>query len=124
LNTHLIIRLNFFCSSAAESHLSFSDGKIFGICLVHFSPFQLLLQNHSMPSYQTYYKWSSRGSQEVLLLFRVIQNPNWLPWSLIGRDIFIFFFQKNCILSYQTFQKCLCLSPIEKSLFRLYCHMG
>ena len=56
--------------------------------IVSFSHFQLL-QNHCMPSHQAYYKCSSRGSEEVLLLFGVISNLRWPPWHLIGRDIYL-----------------------------------
>ena len=58
--------------------------------VVNISHFQLL-QNHFMPSHQTYHNCSSRGSEEVLYLFEAIRNTRWLSWPLIGRDIFSFF---------------------------------
>ena len=33
-----------------------------------------------MPSHHTYHKCLSRGPEEVLFLFRAIQNPTWLPY--------------------------------------------
>jgi len=42
--------------------------------VMNFSHFQVLLQNHYIPSHQTYYKYSSRGSAEVLYLLEGIRN--------------------------------------------------
>lgn len=36
-------------------------------------------------------KYSSKGSEEVLILFRVIRNLSWSPWALIGWEILNFF---------------------------------
>ena len=51
---------------------------------------QLLLQNHWMPSNQSYHYCSSKGSEEGYL-FEAIKNPRWLYWPLVGRYIFDFF---------------------------------
>ena len=53
--------------------------------------FRLLLKNHCMDCHQTCHKCSSNGPADVLLLFVVIGNPRWPPWTLIGWDIFDFF---------------------------------
>ena len=53
--------------------------------------FWLLLKNHCMYWHQTCHKCSSNGPAVVLLLFVVIGNPRWPPWTLIGWDIFDFF---------------------------------
>ena len=52
-------------------------------------------QNYLIWSCQTCHKWSSRGSEEVLLLFGVIWNWRWPPWSLT----FDFFSKKYAFLS-------------------------
>ena len=43
-----------------------------------------------MEDHLTSHKCSSSRPEEKLLLFVVIQNPKWPPWTLIGRDIFNF----------------------------------
>jgi hypothetical protein len=43
--------------------------------------------DHSMPSHQTNHKYSFRGDEEVLLLFRAIRKPIWLSWPLIGNTL-------------------------------------
>jgi len=53
--------------------------------------FRLLHQDYCLWSHQTHQKCFSRGPQEVLLLFRAIRNPTWLPQSLIYQDIFYYF---------------------------------
>ena len=45
-----------------------------------------------MHIHQTYQRCSSCGLEDVLYLFEVIHSQQWLPWPLIGRDIFSFFF--------------------------------
>ena len=53
--------------------------------------FPLLLKNHCVDYRQICHKSSSHGPALVLLLFVVIGNPRWPPWTLIGWDIFDFF---------------------------------
>jgi len=86
-----------------------------------------LPQNYIIWSHQTCRKFSSRGSEEVLLVFAVIRNPRWMPLLLIGWNIFYFFSRKtacyNTRHSRNIFQNIECLFPMEKTLFRLYPHL-
>ena len=49
-----------------------------------------LIQNHCIPTHQTYHKCSCKDAGEMLFLSRAIWNSRWsrAPWPLIGRDIF------------------------------------
>jgi len=78
-----------FCFSSPELFWSKSVLCSF-VCphVVNFSYFQLL-QNHCMPSCQTYHKCSFSCPEEVLYLFEA--NPRCLFWPLIDQDIFVFF---------------------------------
>ena len=70
----------YFISPEPETEVSFYDGNT-SICpsihklLIHKLLLFLLLQNHCIPSHQTYHKCSSRDPEEVFLLFRAICNP-------------------------------------------------
>lgn len=71
--------------------------------------FHSVFQRCFICSHQTCQKWSSSiGSEKVLYLFGVIWNPRWLSWSLIVQHIFHIFFQEDCMLNHQTYQKLSC----------------
>jgi len=53
--------------------------------------FELLLKNDWRDLLQTCHKCSLWGPDQVLLLFKRIQNPIWPPWPLIGWHILNFF---------------------------------
>ena len=53
--------------------------------------FQLFLKNYCIDCVQTWYSSSTLSPTQVLLLYGAMQNPRWLPWPLIGLDIFNFF---------------------------------
>jgi hypothetical protein len=48
-----------------------------------------------VPNHQTYHNCSFSDPEEVFYLFGEIRNPRWLPWFLICRDIFSFFFRTS-----------------------------
>jgi len=61
---------------------------------INFPHFELLLKNSWRDLLQTYHKCSLWGPNQVLLLFKLIWNPIWPPWPLIGWHILKFFSRK------------------------------
>lgn len=97
INFH-IFNLFFWANSCPVTRLSTMflflkriNIKIAGLAIDWPKHFQLLLQNYYRWSHQTYQTCSSRGLQEVLLLFRAIRNPTLPLWPLISLDIFLLF---------------------------------
>ena len=81
--------------------------------------FWLLLKNHCMYWHQTCHKCSSNGPALVLLLFGVIENPRWPPWTLIGWDIFDFFSRTTACTGTKIATNVLLLVPKKWSDFLL-----
>ena len=99
---YLLFLFNLFFFSSSDVKISCTF-----LYVVNVSLFQLL-QNHCLLRHQTYHKCSFRGPEEVLYLFEVITNPRWLPWILIGQDIFNFFSRTTaCEILLQEFEKSL-----------------
>jgi hypothetical protein len=57
-------------------------------------------------------KCQSRCSKEVFFFFGVIQNPRWLHWPLIARNIFNFFPEKNAYQVTKHFRNISFLDPM------------
>jgi len=64
--------------------LSRAEVSIIPWCSIHLTSIKFSLL-------QTWHKCSLWGPEQVLLLFKSIQNPKWPPWHLIGWHIFNFF---------------------------------